>query len=156
MDSFYLFLQNLSPGDGPALQPIGAGLGAVAKEMFNQMSTLDPESGEFNPIFMMADSGARGSREQVRQLAAVEDVEGDRLSLEIPDEVAVDEIDRDVDGRGRKDLPCRYPGHGAPVGQVDDRRPRCLGKGRGGDHVFVFDTSNSLDIQIGLRQHTGE
>jgi DNA-directed RNA polymerase subunit beta' len=43
----------------------------VAKEMFTEMSSLNQESGEFNPIFMMADSGARGSREQVRQLAGM-------------------------------------------------------------------------------------
>ena len=43
----------------------------VAKAMFVEMSSLNPESGEFNPIFMMADSGARGSREQVRQLAGM-------------------------------------------------------------------------------------
>jgi DNA-directed RNA polymerase subunit beta' len=43
----------------------------VAKEMFKNMSSLDAESGEFNPIFMMADSGARGSKEQVRQLAGM-------------------------------------------------------------------------------------
>ncbi len=43
----------------------------VAREMFGQMSRLDDETGEFNPIFMMADSGARGSKEQVRQLAGM-------------------------------------------------------------------------------------
>ncbi len=43
----------------------------VAKEMFTQMSEIDPETAEFNPIFMMADSGARGSKEQVRQLAGM-------------------------------------------------------------------------------------
>ncbi len=43
----------------------------VAREMFSQMSSLDPDTGAFNPIFMMADSGARGSREQVRQLAGM-------------------------------------------------------------------------------------
>jgi DNA-directed RNA polymerase subunit beta' len=43
----------------------------VARAMFGQMSTLDPETGEFNPIYMMADSGARGSKEQVRQLAGM-------------------------------------------------------------------------------------
>jgi len=43
----------------------------VAKEMFARMSEIDPETGEFNPIFMMADSGARGSKEQVRQLAGM-------------------------------------------------------------------------------------
>jgi DNA-directed RNA polymerase subunit beta' len=43
----------------------------VAKAMFVQMSSIDDETGEFNPIYMMADSGARGSREQVRQLAGM-------------------------------------------------------------------------------------
>ena len=43
----------------------------VAKEMFTQMSEIDLDSGEYNPIFMMADSGARGSKEQVRQLAGM-------------------------------------------------------------------------------------
>jgi len=43
----------------------------VAREMFQRMSVLDKDSGQFNPIFMMADSGARGSREQVRQLAGM-------------------------------------------------------------------------------------
>ncbi len=43
----------------------------VAEEMFAEMSQIDPETGEMNPVFMMADSGARGSREQVRQLAGM-------------------------------------------------------------------------------------
>ncbi len=43
----------------------------VAREMFNRMSERDLETGQLNPIFMMADSGARGSREQVRQLAGM-------------------------------------------------------------------------------------
>ena len=43
----------------------------VAKEMFTRMSDRDLETGQLNPIFMMADSGARGSREQVRQLAGM-------------------------------------------------------------------------------------
>ncbi|MFQ9889389.1 MAG: hypothetical protein ACLRWM_02295 [Streptococcus sp.] len=28
---------------------------------------------KFNPIFMMADSGARGSKSQIKQLAGIED-----------------------------------------------------------------------------------
>jgi DNA-directed RNA polymerase subunit beta' len=35
------------------------------------MRRTEEERGEFNPIFMMADSGARGSKEQVRQLAGM-------------------------------------------------------------------------------------
>ncbi|MGH9457122.1 MAG: DNA-directed RNA polymerase subunit beta' [Thermoanaerobaculia bacterium] len=43
----------------------------VSDEMFSDMRRLEQEKGEFNPIFMMADSGARGSKEQVRQLAGM-------------------------------------------------------------------------------------
>ncbi len=35
------------------------------------MKDVERERGEFNPINLMADSGARGSREQVRQLAGM-------------------------------------------------------------------------------------
>ncbi len=43
----------------------------VSEEMFRDMRQAEEESGEFNPINLMADSGARGSREQVRQLAGM-------------------------------------------------------------------------------------
>jgi DNA-directed RNA polymerase subunit beta' len=43
----------------------------VSEEMFRDMRKVEIESGEFNPINLMADSGARGSREQVRQLAGM-------------------------------------------------------------------------------------
>ncbi|HEV7670726.1 MAG TPA: DNA-directed RNA polymerase subunit beta' [Thermoanaerobaculia bacterium] len=43
----------------------------VSEEMFSDMKQAEEESGEFNPINLMADSGARGSREQVRQLAGM-------------------------------------------------------------------------------------
>jgi len=43
----------------------------VSDEMFSDMKRVENERGEFNPIFMMADSGARGSKEQVRQLAGM-------------------------------------------------------------------------------------
>ena len=43
----------------------------VSEEMFRAMSDVEEERGEFNPINLMADSGARGSREQVRQLAGM-------------------------------------------------------------------------------------
>jgi DNA-directed RNA polymerase subunit beta' len=43
----------------------------VSDEMFSEMRRTEAERGEFNPIFMMADSGARGSKEQVRQLAGM-------------------------------------------------------------------------------------
>jgi DNA-directed RNA polymerase subunit beta' len=43
----------------------------VSDEMFAEMKRIEVKTGEFNPIFMMADSGARGSREQVRQLAGM-------------------------------------------------------------------------------------
>ncbi len=43
----------------------------VSEEMFREMTEIEINEGEFNPIRMMADSGARGSREQVRQLAGM-------------------------------------------------------------------------------------
>jgi DNA-directed RNA polymerase subunit beta' len=43
----------------------------VSEEMFKEMGEVEESRGEFNPIRMMADSGARGSREQVRQLAGM-------------------------------------------------------------------------------------
>ncbi len=43
----------------------------VSEEMFREMKQVERDSGEFNPINLMADSGARGSREQVRQLAGM-------------------------------------------------------------------------------------
>jgi DNA-directed RNA polymerase subunit beta' len=43
----------------------------VSNEMFREMKDVEAERGEFNPINLMADSGARGSREQVRQLAGM-------------------------------------------------------------------------------------
>jgi DNA-directed RNA polymerase subunit beta' len=43
----------------------------VSEEMFREMKDVERDRGEFNPINLMADSGARGSREQVRQLAGM-------------------------------------------------------------------------------------
>jgi DNA-directed RNA polymerase subunit beta' len=43
----------------------------VAKEMFAAMHTREKERKELNPILVMADSGARGSEAQIRQLAGM-------------------------------------------------------------------------------------
>ena len=43
----------------------------VAQEMFEEMERQERESGQFNPVYMMADSGARGSKQQIRQLAGM-------------------------------------------------------------------------------------
>jgi len=43
----------------------------VADAMFKAMSSYENEEGEFNSIFIMADSGARGSKQQLRQLAGM-------------------------------------------------------------------------------------
>jgi DNA-directed RNA polymerase subunit beta' len=42
----------------------------IAEEMFKELED-GASGGEFNPIYMMADSGARGSRQQIRQLAGM-------------------------------------------------------------------------------------
>ena len=43
----------------------------VSDEMFHAMRKEDKEGEHFNPIYMMADSGARGSKQQIRQLAGM-------------------------------------------------------------------------------------
>jgi len=43
----------------------------VSREMFKAMHTREDERKEFNPILVMADSGARGSEAQIRQLAGM-------------------------------------------------------------------------------------
>src|SRR6266545_1931845 len=42
----------------------------IADQLFKEME-VRAEQGDFNPIFMMADSGARGSKQQIRQLAGM-------------------------------------------------------------------------------------
>jgi DNA-directed RNA polymerase subunit beta' len=43
----------------------------VAKEMFKAMDDREQATGELNPILVMSDSGARGSAQQIRQLAGM-------------------------------------------------------------------------------------
>jgi DNA-directed RNA polymerase subunit beta' len=43
----------------------------IANAMFSEMESLDKEGRMFNPVFIMADSGARGSKQQIRQLAGM-------------------------------------------------------------------------------------
>ncbi len=43
----------------------------VADAMFDEMEAQDRKGDEFNPIYIMADSGARGSKQQIRQLAGM-------------------------------------------------------------------------------------
>ena len=43
----------------------------VADEMFEAMASYEETSQEFNSIYIMADSGARGSKQQLRQLAGM-------------------------------------------------------------------------------------
>src|ERR687888_133940 len=42
----------------------------IAEQMFRELEGGE-QGGEFNPIYMMADSGARGSKQQIRQLAGM-------------------------------------------------------------------------------------
>ena len=43
----------------------------VAKEMFRAMEAREKSTGEMNPILIMSDSGARGTAQQIRQLAGM-------------------------------------------------------------------------------------
>ena len=47
----------------------------VADEMFNNMKQADKD-GTMNPIYIMADSGARGSKQQIRQLVGDARIDG--------------------------------------------------------------------------------
>ena len=50
----------------------------VADEMFKTLEAQD-KSGIINPIFVMADSGARGSKQQIRQLSGMRGLDGQAL-----------------------------------------------------------------------------
>src|SRR5919202_3302547 len=43
----------------------------IANAMFSEMEQIDKEGRTFNPVYIMADSGARGSKQQIRQLAGM-------------------------------------------------------------------------------------
>lgn len=43
----------------------------IADAMFGEMEELDHSGRNFNPVYIMADSGARGSKQQIRQLAGM-------------------------------------------------------------------------------------
>jgi DNA-directed RNA polymerase subunit beta' len=43
----------------------------IADEMFSEMAEMDRSGKFFNPVYIMADSGARGSKQQIRQLAGM-------------------------------------------------------------------------------------
>ena len=43
----------------------------IADEMFTEMADMDHTGKYFNPVYIMADSGARGSKQQIRQLAGM-------------------------------------------------------------------------------------
>jgi DNA-directed RNA polymerase subunit beta' len=43
----------------------------IADEMFSEMEAIDKDGRSFNPVYIMADSGARGSKQQIRQLAGM-------------------------------------------------------------------------------------
>ena len=43
----------------------------IADEMFGEMKEMDQSGRFFNPVYIMADSGARGSKQQIRQLAGM-------------------------------------------------------------------------------------
>ena len=43
----------------------------IADAMFGEMGELDRSGRKFNPVYIMADSGSRGSKQQIRQLAGM-------------------------------------------------------------------------------------
>jgi hypothetical protein len=62
----------------PATAPQRDGIGRlhvcqlkIADAMFSEMEDLDHVGRNFNAVYIMADSGARGSKQQIRQLAGM-------------------------------------------------------------------------------------
>ena len=109
----------------------------VADEMFKEMEKPDQDGIEFNPIYIMADSGARGSKQQIRQLAGMRGLMA-KPSGEIietpdhgqlprrPDRAAVLHLDaRRPQGPGR---------HGAQDGRLGLPDPPAGRRGAGRDH----------------------
>src|SRR5688500_20204854 len=43
----------------------------IADAMFSEMQETEQAGRNFNPVYIMADSGARGSKQQIRQLAGM-------------------------------------------------------------------------------------
>src|SRR4029079_13841757 len=43
----------------------------IADEMYGEMAEADQTRRSFNPVYIMADSSARGSKQQIRQLAGM-------------------------------------------------------------------------------------
>ena len=81
----------------------------ISDEMFREMKKSDAGRTEFNPIYIMADSGARGSKEQVRQLA------GMRGLMSKPSGEVIETPDHGQLPRGPL---------GPPVLHLDPRRPQ--------------------------------
>ena len=79
----------------------------VADEMFGEMQRRDKE-GEMNPIYVMADSGARGSKQQIRQLSGMRGLDGEALGRNhrVSDHR---QLPRRIDGVGILRLDARRP-----------------------------------------------
>ena len=80
----------------------------VADEMFGDMQKRDKE-GEINPIYVMADSGARGSKQQIRQLSGMRG-----LMAKPSGEIIESPITANF----------REGSHGAGILRLDPRRPQ--------------------------------
>ena len=107
----------------------------ISDEMFREMKKSDQVGSEFNPIYIMADSGARGSKEQVRQLAGMRGLMSKPSGevIETPDH---GELPRRPLGAAVLHLDARRPQgsrrHGAEDGRLGlpDAPPRRRGAGR--------------------------
>ena len=95
----------------------------VADAMFVEMERQDREDMEFNPIYIMADSGARGSKQQIRQLAGMRGLMA-RPSGEIIEKPDHHELPRGPDGSPILHLHPRRPARVSARHGPEDRRLR--------------------------------
>ncbi len=109
----------------------------VADAMFKEMERQDREGVEFNPIYIMADSGARGRKQQIRQLAGMRGLMA-KPSGEIIETPITLELPRGADGAAVLHLHPRRPQgpgrHGAQDGRLRLPDPPPGGRGPGRDH----------------------
>ncbi len=109
----------------------------IADEMFGEMETLDKSGRNFNPVYVMADSGARGSKQQIRQLAGMRGLMAKPSGeiIETPDHV---ELPRRPDRAAVLHLDARRPQgagrHRAQDGRLGLPDPPAGGRGPGRDH----------------------
>ena len=105
--------------------------------MFGEMEEIDKEGRQFNPVYIMADSGARGSKQQIRQLAGMRGLMA-KPSGEIIETPITSNFREGLDGAAVLHLDARRAQgsgrHGAQDGRLGLPHAPSRGRRAGRDH----------------------